>query len=138
MKLDGNVDVVIEGAPHRLEAEYEAIFTREAKRFLYDLVNRFESKVDRILLEREKRRIDILDGKWKAEFKSSRKCDDWKIADIPARIRNRKLDLGDVSPANTANFVDALYADVQGIQVSVSFRFHLSIKTKSSLAPGRF
>lgn len=117
MKFEKNLNLVIESAPHRLDAEYDAIFTKEAKNFLYELVVNFEPKVERILLEREKRRIDILDGKWKPEFRSSRKCDDWKVADIPARIRNRKLDLGDVSPANTANFVDALYANVQGIQV---------------------
>lgn len=117
MKFNRNINVVIEGAPHRLESEYDAIFTIEAKQFLYDLIVRFEPKVDQILLEREKRRINILDGKWKSQFRST-KNDDWKIADIPTRIKNRKLDLGDVSPANTANFVDSLYANVQGIQVS--------------------
>lgn len=33
--------------------------------------------------------------------------------------RNRHLDLGDVSPSNTAHFVAALNEDVQGIQVDL-------------------
>lgn len=32
-------------------------------------------------------------------------------------MRNRKIDLGDISPANTIHFVDALKSDVQGVQV---------------------
>lgn len=125
MKFDRNTNVIIESAPHRLESEYNSIITKDAKQFLYDLIVRFEPKVEKILLEREKRRIDILDGKWKPKFRCVRN-DDWKITDIPSRIKNRKLDLGDVSPANTANFVDALYADVQGIQVKFIYDFRFN------------
>lgn len=119
MKRENRPRIAIEGAPRRLEAEYAAIFTKEAKQFLYDLVTEFEPKVERILIARERRRLDIVEGKWTPTFR--RVPGDWKIAEIPQRVRNRQLDLGDVSPANTANFIDALYADVRGIQVS-SFR----------------
>lgn len=115
MKSENRVRIAIEGAPRRLETEYAAIFTKDAKQFLYDLVTEFEPKVDKILLARERRRLDIVEGKWTPYFKQV--PGDWRIAEIPQRIRNRQLDLGDVSPANTANFIDALYADVRGIQV---------------------
>lgn len=109
--------ILLEGPPQRLDKQYARIFTRSAKQFLREFITEFDSKVDSLLLERERRRIDITSGKWKPKF---RKVDeqDWTIAEIPQRIRNRKLDLGDISPANTINFTDALYADVQGIQVS--------------------
>lgn len=63
------------------------------------------------------RQLYIKQGKWKPEFRNNSEELDWKINDLPARLRNRKLDLGDVSPANTTNFIDSLYAKVQGIQV---------------------
>ncbi|XP_055302057.1 malate synthase-like isoform X3 [Sitodiplosis mosellana] len=108
--------ISLEGPPQRLEKQYSRIFTKSAKQFLREFITEFDTKVDSLLLARERRRIDITSGNWKPEF---RKIDekDWTITEIPHRIRNRKLDLGDVSPANTINFTDALYADVQGIQV---------------------
>lgn len=110
------IDVALEGTPQRLETQYSKIFTRESKQFLWELISQFDSKVENILLERERRRIEISSGKWNPKFK---KIDlkHWTIGEIPHRIRNRKLDLGDISPANTISFTDALYANVQGIQV---------------------
>lgn len=108
--------VILEGSPHRLESQYSRIFTNEAKEFLYELINKFDAKVDEILLERERRRIDIAQGNWEPKFQKTKQSE-WKIDAIPTRIQNRKLDLGDISPANTVLFTDALWADVQGIQV---------------------
>lgn len=110
-----HLPIAIEKAPHRLDVEYATIFTKEAKQFLYDFITEFEPKVERILLARERRRLDIAEGKWTPAFKHV--PGDWRIREIPQRIRNRQLDLGDVSPANTANFIDALYANVRGVQV---------------------
>lgn len=108
--------VALEGPPHRLDNQYSRIFTKQAKQFLCELVTKFDPKVEFLLLEREKRRIEISNGNWKPKFST---VDDknWTISPIPQRIKNRKLDLGDVSPANTISFTDALYANVQGIQV---------------------
>ena len=108
--------ISIEGSPQRLQTEYSVIFTKSSKQFVCDLVREFEGRVEKLLLRREIRKTDILDGRWQPAFRNEAKGD-WKIREIPTRIRNRKLDLGDVSPANTAAFVDALYANVQGIQV---------------------
>lgn len=108
--------IAIEGPPQRLENQYSRIFTRGAIQFLRELITEYDSKVDALLLERERRRIDITNGIWKPQFKRINEKH-WNIAEIPKRIQNRKLDLGDISPANTISFTDALYADVQGIQV---------------------
>lgn len=110
------MSISVEGPPRQLEQEYAAIFTKDALKFLVDLVSRFEQKVEYILLQRERRRLDILEGKWRPK-KQATAAGNWTISEIPQRIRNRKLDLGDVSPANTTLFVDALFADVQGVQV---------------------
>lgn len=109
--------ISLEGPPQRLENQYSRIFTEDAKQFLRELITEFDTKVDALLLERERRRIEIISGKWKPEFQRVDEKD-WKISEIPRRIKNRKLDLGDVSPSNTIRFTDALYADVQGIQAS--------------------
>lgn len=111
-------NIAIEGPPQRLDNQYARIFTKAAKRFLAELITKFDDKVEVLLLEREKRRINIANGNWKPQFRTVDEKN-WKIAEIPARIKNRKLDLGDVSPANTISFTDALYADVQGIQVII-------------------
>merc|ERR1719394_776604 len=51
-------------------------------------------------------------------FPSSPPRDDqsWKVAPMPARLRQRHLDLGDVSPALTQRFKQCLQQDVVGIQ----------------------
>lgn len=110
------MSIAIEGSPQRLQNEYATIFTKESLQFLTDLVLQFESKVEHVLLQRERRRLDILEGKWRPKIQTAAAAN-WTISEIPSRIRNRKLDLGDVSPANTAHFIDALFADVQGVQV---------------------
>lgn len=108
--------VLLEGPPQRLDQQHAQIFTKQAKQFLFELITEFDAKVDALLLEREKRRIEIVKGDWTPQFKATNDKN-WTIAPIPERIRNRKLDLGDISPANTVLFTDTLYADVQGIQV---------------------
>lgn len=117
------VGIAIEGPPQRLESQYARIFTKSAKEFLYELITKFDTKVDQLLLDRERRRIDIANGKWTPNFERVGEVN-WKISEIPERIRNRKLDLGDISPANTISFTDALYADVQGIQVCILFNLN--------------
>ena len=50
---------------------------------------------------------------------AKRECD-WKICDLPRRLKNRHLDLGDVSPSDTLRFDECLKMDpekVQAIQV---------------------
>ncbi|XP_052860500.1 uncharacterized protein LOC128267655 [Anopheles cruzii] len=109
--------ILIESSPHRLESAYKEVFTDAALDFLVELVSEFDQDVDLILQNRVKRRVLLEQGDWIPEFKNHSEKLEWKIDELPQRLRNRKLDLGDVSPANTVHFVDCLYADVQGIQV---------------------
>lgn len=41
----------------------------------------------------------------------------WTVSPVPRRLQCRHVDLGDVSPSNTAHFVAALKSSAQGIQV---------------------
>lgn len=45
----------------------------------------------------------------------------WKISDIPQRLRDRRIDLGDITPANTELFKKALNSSACGIQVLLHF-----------------
>ncbi|XP_053675722.1 malate synthase-like [Anopheles nili] len=109
--------VLIESAPHRLEAAYKEIFTDGALQFLGELVSKFDPEIEELLQNRCRRRLLLDEGKWKPRFQNDSETLEWSIDKLPERLRNRKLDLGDVSPANTVHFVDCLYANVQGIQV---------------------
>jgi malate synthase len=48
---------------------------------------------------------------------SPAKQGNWKVAPLPPRLLDRRIDLGDVSPANILHLRAALDADVQGVQV---------------------
>ncbi|XP_035905816.1 malate synthase-like isoform X1 [Anopheles stephensi] len=112
-----NREILIEAAPQRLEAAYREIFTDGALQFLARLVAEFDSEAEQLLQNRVKRRLLIEEGSWVPEFCNPSESLEWTVEPLPARLRNRKLDLGDVSPANTVHFTDCLYANVQGIQV---------------------
>lgn len=111
--------VLIERAPHRLEHEYAALFTVDARQFLEALITEFEPRLSAALVERQARRLEIAAGRWTPAFRNeSAALPGWRVAELPPRLRNRQLDLGDVSPATTVHFRDALYAQgVQGVQV---------------------
>ena len=109
--------VWIETAPYRLENAHSKLFSNEALAFLSDLVTEFDKDVDKLHQNRQSRALDIKSGKWRPKFNNFSENLDWQIDGLPDRLKNRKLDLGDVSPANTVNFIDSLFTDVQGIQV---------------------
>lgn len=110
--------ISVEEPPHRLNSEHSFLFSKSALKFVEELVSEFDGRVDKIILERDRRRLNINEGKWIPEFRNYTKDLEWTIGSLPKRLQNRKIDLGDVSPANTAYFVDTLFADVQGIQVT--------------------
>uniref|UniRef100_U5EYD5 malate synthase n=1 Tax=Corethrella appendiculata TaxID=1370023 RepID=U5EYD5_9DIPT len=115
MSTDHRVN--IETAPHRLEAAHAYLFTKESLNFLHDFITEFDDELEKLHKKRLERNLQIKSGKWRPEFNNFSETTDWTIEELPERLKNRKLDLGDVSPANTTYFVDCLYTNVQGIQV---------------------
>ncbi|XP_046454208.1 malate synthase, glyoxysomal-like [Daphnia pulex] len=108
----------ISPAPKGLESAITLLFTEDCLEFLVKLVETFDQKADEVLRQRVLRRCAVESGKL-PEFVSKRpnKSKGWKIDSIPRRLVNRKLDLGDISPSRTDLLVNALNANVQGIQV---------------------
>lgn len=56
----------------------------------------------------------------------------WTVKPVPRRLKCRHIDLGDVSPSNTSHFVEALRANIQGIQVYVLRFLFKNIKLGST------
>lgn len=58
-----------------------------------------------------------MSGKLPTFSKNPKACEgDWVVAPVPRRLVDRRIDLGDVSPANTEKFIEALLCPVNGIQ----------------------
>ncbi|CAH4034953.1 malate synthase-like [Pieris brassicae] len=110
--------LLLQSPPPKLEDVQKKIFDEGAKAFLGKLHRQFDKEVDELFRTRLQRMVE-LNAKKVLTFKASPERIDrsWKIASLPSRLQNRHLDLGDVSASNTAHFVSALNADVQGIQV---------------------
>ncbi|XP_066998901.2 malate synthase isoform X2 [Anabrus simplex] len=111
--------IVLDPAPQGLEASYSVLFTPEAIQFVAELAATFSLQIDQLYWQRLNRKCANLRAFQKPQFLDSpeRRDPNWKISPVPARLQNRHLDLGDVSPANTSHFVNSLQADVQGVQV---------------------
>uniref|UniRef100_A0A336LLQ2 malate synthase n=1 Tax=Culicoides sonorensis TaxID=179676 RepID=A0A336LLQ2_CULSO len=108
----------IDRAPSsRLSEAYRYLFDKDAITFLSDFVTTFEGDYDKIILQRQRQSLSINEGTFSKGFKNVHSNEDWKISPLPECLKNRKLDLGDCSPANTFHFIDALNSNVQGIQV---------------------
>ena len=97
----------------------DSIFTEDAKEFLSKLITRFDKDVSDLLCNRRRTKIEYnVSGKLPC-FKQSAAAEDktWRISPVPPRLRQRHLDVGDVSPADGHKLRAALQADVDGIQV---------------------
>ncbi|ELU08087.1 hypothetical protein CAPTEDRAFT_90017, partial [Capitella teleta] len=111
--------VHISVAPVGCEEAWRTLMTRDAVKFVAQLVIAFDEEVEELHRRRQLRKLhldrtgdlpDFLDHAHPA------KTSDWKVAPVPERLNCRHLDLGDVSPSNTQHFEAALRSSAQGIQ----------------------
>ncbi|GJQ65319.1 hypothetical protein Trydic_g7435 [Trypoxylus dichotomus] len=111
--------IEISESPIGLEKWYQTLFTKEALNLLAELFLQFEQRISQLYCDRQIRKYKLRRYKELPKFLKSKQRSDkiWKVDAVPERLANRRLDLGDVSPANTSHFFEALNADVQGIQV---------------------
>ncbi|KAF5300011.1 hypothetical protein FQR65_LT09267 [Abscondita terminalis] len=119
-KLSGIPSTIrIADPPLHLQNAFQTIFTKGALEFITQLVTAFEDDVEQLQWKRLRKKSEFyLKGELPSFPQSPARADlSWKIRPLPERLRNRELDLGDVSPANTNHFIKALNADVQGVQV---------------------
>ncbi|XP_063701919.1 uncharacterized protein LOC134831994 [Culicoides brevitarsis] len=109
--------VYLEASPPDLRHEYSFLFNQNSLSFLADLIATFEADYDKILQERQNRAVTVSQGDFKPIFKNRHILSDWKINELPKKLQNRKLDLGDCAPSDKQHLVNALNADVQGVQL---------------------
>ncbi|XP_044538240.1 malate synthase-like [Gracilinanus agilis] len=107
--------------PAGLEHEYHALLTRDAVRFLAELVSTFDRDVDKILQQRIARKVqlDLTNGlpDFSPHTSHIRQDKTWKVLPVPRRLQNRQVDIGDTAPCQTERFLRALGSPAQGIQV---------------------
>ncbi|XP_023944882.1 uncharacterized protein LOC112050770 [Bicyclus anynana] len=109
--------LLLQSSPPKLEDVQKKIFNKGALEFLANLHRKFDLNIEQLYKNRVQRAVDMKSCTLDFKLSSERLDKSWKIAPLPTRLQNRHLDLGDVSASNTPHFVDALNADVQGIQV---------------------
>ncbi|XP_060064846.1 uncharacterized protein LOC132545186 [Ylistrum balloti] len=110
--------VEINDPPAQLETAFKALLTLEAVKFLDELVREFQHAVDKMLIHRQLKKLN-LDINWKLpDFPKDDQIRrrNWTVAPIPPRLQCRHVDLGDVSPSNMEHFEAALKSTAQGIQ----------------------
>ncbi|KAJ9573471.1 hypothetical protein L9F63_009131 [Diploptera punctata] len=111
--------VDLEPPPPGASQEYQTLLNSDAVNFVAQLVDTFDDRVEQLHWHRLNRKCTLKKTWQMPQFLDTgvRREKNWKVAQVPERLRNRHLDLGDVSPANTEHFTSSLLADVQGIQV---------------------
>ncbi|KAB0796520.1 hypothetical protein PPYR_10581 [Photinus pyralis] len=111
-----STQVSITNSPIHLQEVFAQVFTKSALDFVAELVIRFEDGIEQLHWNRLKTTSELHLGATSLNFNNTCR-EDWKIGELPSRLHNRRVDLGDVSPANTSHFIKALNAPVQGVQV---------------------
>ncbi|XP_011311962.1 malate synthase, glyoxysomal-like [Fopius arisanus] len=109
--------VFLNGAPKGLKREFDELLTQNAIEFMVDLVMHFGARIEELYSDRLRRRAEFKSQPKIPRFQAVQGNDDWKVSPVCDRLRNRHLDLGDVSPSDLNHFTSALQSDVQGIQV---------------------
>ncbi|XP_063776438.1 uncharacterized protein LOC134918481 [Pseudophryne corroboree] len=114
-----NVD--LSDPPAGLESEFRTLLTPDAIHFLVQLVSTFNNDVDKILWHRTARKSNLdLNNSYpdfSLETAHIRHDTSWKVAEVPERLQNRHVDIGDTAPCQTERFHRALLSSAQGIQV---------------------
>ncbi|KAF6016604.1 hypothetical protein EB796_025088 [Bugula neritina] len=107
--------------PKGCERLFKTVFSAEAKAFIGELYTAFQSDIEELYRRRIKRRVELDTHNQLPDFLSETKAIrenlEWRVDPIPARLRNRKIDCGDVSPSNRLHFKKALNSEANGIQV---------------------
>ncbi|KAH9128802.1 hypothetical protein AeMF1_001096 [Aphanomyces euteiches] len=105
-----------------LEQDFAEVLTPHAQQFLGRLIMHFQKDVEELHLARRQRQIQVdscrtLDEAYATcKFKSAPE-NDWTIDPLPTILQDRRVDIGDISPARHEDFVRALNSGAQGVQV---------------------
>ncbi|XP_066576225.1 malate synthase-like [Amia ocellicauda] len=113
--------VELEHSPRGLEHEYLTLFNDKSVQFIAELVSTFEEDADKILKQRTARKVQLdLTGdlpRFSSLTAHIRNDPTWRVLPVPERLRDRRVDIGDLAPCSTERFTQALRSTAQGIQV---------------------
>lgn len=116
IKVQNNI--YLNSPPANLCREYNELLTVEAQDFLVNLFIQFEPDINSLYNERQQRRLALQENPKIPRFSVVKNVDvNWQVEPVNNRLKNRHIDLGDVSPSDLKHFTAALCANVQGIQV---------------------
>ncbi|TMW63467.1 hypothetical protein Poli38472_002408 [Pythium oligandrum] len=101
---------------------YNAVLTRDAVAFVADLAAQFRDHVDQMYHQRTTRRVQVEGDPtafpgFNAATRGIRTDTSWTIDPLPPALHDRRVDIGDVSPAKRALLLQALNSGAQGVQV---------------------
>ncbi|XP_077290780.1 uncharacterized protein LOC143914439 [Arctopsyche grandis] len=115
----GHSIILLQPAPYKLEDTQNNIFSTNFLQLLEEASTFFDSKINSLYTDRTKRKALYANHNTLPNFNinSNAKRTEWKIKPLPPRLKCRHIEIGDVSPSNTAHFVDALNSDAQSVQV---------------------
>ncbi|XP_031568999.1 uncharacterized protein LOC116303574 [Actinia tenebrosa] len=109
--------VELSEAPPNMHKEYQALLTPQAIQFVAEMVKKFDPQVSEILSKRQLNKLHFQQTNFLPDFvKTSSAHQFWRIREIPKRLQDRRIDLGDITPANTGLFKRALNSSACGIQ----------------------
>ncbi|KAI9996843.1 hypothetical protein PInf_000105 [Phytophthora infestans] len=100
---------------------YDAVLSPAALEFVAELAAAFQQDVGQLLARRKSRRLATEQNEEMPHFleetRAIREDGTWRIDPQPAALRDRRVDIGDVSPANRDFLLRALNSGAQGVQV---------------------
>ncbi|TYZ63802.1 hypothetical protein PybrP1_007334 [[Pythium] brassicae (nom. inval.)] len=100
---------------------YDAVLTADAVAFVAELAATFAHDVAQLHERRSARRVAVeqqgVRPAFLAETKAIRDDPSWRVDPVPPVLQDRRVDIGDVSPANREFLLRALNSGAQGVQV---------------------
>ncbi|KAE9361918.1 hypothetical protein PF008_g594 [Phytophthora fragariae] len=100
---------------------YDAVLSPAALEFVAELAAAFQPQVEQLHARRQARRLETEQHgampHFLEEMRAIREDETWRIDPQPRALMDRRVDIGDVSPANRELLLRALNSGAQGVQV---------------------
>ncbi|KAG7384179.1 hypothetical protein PHYPSEUDO_002867 [Phytophthora pseudosyringae] len=100
---------------------YDAVLSPAALEFVAELASAFQQEVDELHARRQARRLATEQHRAMPHFleetRAVREDETWRVDPQPEALMDRRVDIGDVSPANPEFLLRALNSGAQGVQV---------------------
>ena len=111
-------DVVVSAPPLKLEPRYRRVFTPDAVAFVASMCRTFDGQISEMLRRREEKDAQLAGNVLPGFLPHTThiKRGSWKISPLPARLMDRRVDIGDVATHDARALLAALNSGAQGVQ----------------------